>query len=119
MPPVSTPAPLSPRVDPLSLGARIRQLERELAELRRQQQADLMQLMTEAFAGEVFSARQMWSQPALRRACEDAGLVTVKQLGKWLRGWCGAVGRDGDGVVWNVSEAHLHDDAGLSIADDG
>lgn len=83
--------------------ARIAALRAELLDLEQQQRDELLQRIVTAFPlGECFNAAQIWGQPELRAACKDAGIATVKQLGKWLR-QCGTldhIKRDGHGVIW-------------------
>src|SRR4029453_15113563 len=67
------------------IAAQIHALEAQLAALRQQQRAELIQEIVTAFPpGEVFSAGQVWQQPALRAACVDAGLTSPPALGKFL-----------------------------------
>ena len=112
-----------PVADVGTVASRIRELETELQQLRRQQRDDLLRLITDTFPpGDVFSAFQIWQLPALRSACVEANIGTVKQLGVWLRSWCGTglarICRDGDGIVWSVSVADLHDDTRLLLDED-
>lgn len=98
-----TPADIHPKNVP-SLGERIRALRREADELEQQQHAELMRLIATAFPGEVFSAGQVWQQPALQAACLDADIANPQQLGKWLRGErVERVGADHDGALWMCS----------------
>jgi hypothetical protein len=88
-----------------SLGDRVRALRYELAALEDQQRADLMQRITLAFPEGVYTVGQIWSQPELRTACQEADLATPQQLGIWLRSWCECVSRGGGERVWSVSVA--------------
>jgi hypothetical protein len=103
----------------LPLADAIAVLERNLALFKEQQRRDLMRAIGDAYPGEVFSASQVWQQPALRALFVEAGIETVKQLGRWLQhSGVDRVGRDEDGIVWAVSENDLHEDAGGGRGDD-
>src|SRR6187402_2717991 len=112
--PAPVPRPTPVRRRPVSLAARIAYHEAALVDLRQQQRDQLRAAVADAFPREVFSALQVWQQPALRAACLEAGITTVQQLGTWLRSWCGSglarIDRDVDGVIWAVSETDLHAD---------
>lgn len=94
---------------------------RRLEALARQQRDELRADIAAAFPHEVFSAVQIWQVPELRAQCIEANITTIQQLGLWLRTWCGAglarVCRDQAGIVWNVSAADLHEDAGIVVDD--
>jgi hypothetical protein len=95
------------------------QLRLDLAALEHQQRDDVMRMIVTAFpAGDAFNAIQIWRQPELRAACEDADIHSPQQLGVWLRSWCDRIGRDGDGTLWSVAVNDLHEDAGVRLDDD-
>jgi len=107
----------------LSVEAEIAYHRGALARLREQQREKLAALITAAFPpGELFSGLNIWQQPALRAACLEAEITTAKQLGVWLRSWCGAgldrICRDEDGIVWAVSETDLQEPSCPPIEDD-
>ena len=89
---------------PVPLAARIRALRVELAALEQQQNDDLLRLIAATFPRrEVFSAADIWREPALRIACLEAEIENPQQVGKWLRGErVERVGADHDGAMWTI-----------------
>lgn len=83
-------------------------LERQLADLRDQQRADLvLAIVLIIGAGVAFSAAEVWAHQAvhveLAEALEDAGIRSPRQLGKKLRSLgLERVGADHDGAIWIV-----------------
>ena len=72
------------------MAARIRALETELAALRQQQRAELLNLIVISIGpGVVFSAKDLWRHravaPALQTAFDEAGIRNPRSLGKRLR----------------------------------
>lgn len=90
------------------IARRIKQLEAELAMLRGRQRDELVvAIVTVVGPGVVFSARELWdhrrASPALAAAFADAGIRSVKQLGKRLRALgLTRVGADNTGALWTI-----------------
>ena len=99
--------PVRPR--PVSLAARIAQLETALLELRQQQRTELVVAIAAVIgSGVVFSARELWEHrvvsPALACAFDELGIHSPRQLGKKLRALgLERIGADHDGALWTCS----------------
>ena len=106
------------RVRPVSLAARIAQLEAELADVRRQQHAQFLVTIGSVMPGEVdFNARELFAfrshHPALAGAFTELGIHNARCLGRQLQQIAAAgveaaglrlqrIGHDRDGVVWTL-----------------
>lgn len=88
-------------------------LEQRLAAIRQQQRQELVAAISLLIGpGVVFSARELFAHrvvsPELAAALDDAGITSVRKLGKRLRQLCGAcsalerIGLDHNAALWMV-----------------
>lgn len=85
----------------MTLASRIALLERQLAELRQQQ--DVLRLLRQVYPpGDHLTAETVWLNDTLRAVCRAAGLETPRHLGRVLRdsGHLARIGRDSTGCIW-------------------
>src|SRR5262245_29195505 len=102
-----------------STAEQIVRLERELLALRHEQDVGFVRAITSIIGTAVaFSARELFEHrmvsPALQAVFDDAGVSSVKQLGKRLRRLRGQgiapLGRDNGGSIWVVQTPNdLHE----------
>jgi hypothetical protein len=110
--PSSTRRPEDGKTAAVPLGARIAQLERELAQARQDLRAALVTtIRSQIGPGVAFSASELFQHrlvnPALAAAFCDAGIHSPRQLGKRLRQLCGSglerIDADKHGAIWTCS----------------